>query len=428
MSREYSFRDASLRSPILRALNVAGGALERVGVRWPPLDPDGIVASARKQAGSDDLGGDSYREPLEVYVRAVEQEAELHSFGRLAVRGMLVRSLASRIRLHGFALRHPELREERIERPWVIVGLPRTGTSLLSILLGLDPLARPPLHWEAEHLVPPPTLADGAEDPRIAESAKAIERLLALNPAFRAMHPTGATLAQECVAFFMLDVRTLGVETQAYVPSYGRWLERCDMAPAYAWHRLALQTLQSAQPTERWILKSPNHLWCLDRLQAEYPDARILWTHRDPGPVVTSLASLNTTLQRTFTHARDHRRVGEEWKAKALHSVSKGMAFDEKAEAGWCEHVLYRDLMHDPIATVERIYARFGERVGSLHRRRMQAWMRDRHQTAFGRHAYDPADFGWSYDTLAEEFGTYAERFGIPREPMRPPGPGLRAS
>jgi hypothetical protein len=329
---------------------------------------------------------------------------------------MLVTALANRFRLHAWARAHPEVREERIAAPWVIVGLPRTGTSLLSILLGQDPLARAPLSWEASHPAPPPTLAGAADDPRIAESARQIEQLLRLNPPLRAMHPWGPTLAEECVAFFLLDVRTLGVETQACVPSYGRWLERCDMAPAYEQHRLALQVLQSAQPTERWVLKTPNHLWCLETLRAFYPDARIVWTHRDPGPVVTSLASLNTAMQRIFTRRSDPRRVAAEWKHKARHAMERGLAFDAAADPSWCCHVQYQELLADPVATVRRIYRHFGDEVGTLHARRMQVWMRERPQETFGRHAYDPADFGWSWDALAEEFRAYRERFGVPRE------------
>jgi len=413
MAAPVTFHDVKLRSRALRVLNAAGAAARRLGVERPRLVPDEIVAAAAKQAGTDETGGDSFREPLERYLRAAASEAELHTFGRLALRGMLVTSLANRFRLHAWARAHPGVREERIEAPWVIVGLPRTGTSLLSILLGLDPLARAPLHWEAARPVPPPTLADASLDPRIALNAKEIEQLLRLNPPLRAMHPWGATIAQECVAFFMLDVRTLGVETQAYVPSYGRWLEGCEMAPAYAQHRLALQVLQSAQPTERWVLKTPNHLWCLETLRAVYPDARIVWTHRDPGPVVTSLASLVNALQRLFTTSRDARRVAEEWKRKARHAVECGLAYDAKAGAGWCCHVPYAELVADPVASVRRIYRHFGEDLGLLHARRMQAWLRERPQESFGRHVYDPADFGWSWDGLAEEFRAYREHFDV---------------
>jgi hypothetical protein len=214
----------------------------------------------------------------------------------------------------------------------------------------------------------------------------------------------------------MYDVRTLGVETQAYVPSYGRWLQECDMSPAYAQHQLALQTLQSAQPTDRWVMKTPNHLWCLETLFDFYPDARVIWTHRDPGRVTTSLASLVNALQGMFTERSDPSCVAEEWLGKTCHAIESGMSFDNQAKDGWCDHILYADLIDDPIATVRRIYRRYDEEVSPLHERRMAVWMRSRTPETTGRHIYDPADFGWSYDALADRFREYQDRYAVPRE------------
>jgi len=412
----YTFRDAGLRPPLLRGLNIVGRGLEGIGLQPVLLAPDAIVAAAVKEAGASNLGGESYREPLERYVESVEAEGRLSTFGRLAVRGMLVKTLATRIRLHEWAREHPEIREEQVRRPWVIVGLPRTGTSLFSNLLGLDPFARPMLQWETRSPIPPPTLATGADDPRIAEYAKGIEQLVKLNPPFQSMYPLGATLSAECVPFLMLDLRTLGLETQAFVPSYGQWLQGCDMTTAYEHHRLTLQALQAALPTEAWVLKTPNHLWHLETLRAFYPDARIIWNHRDPGPVVTSIASLNNTLQRTFTDHNDPVAVGRDWRQKLRHAVVSGMRYDDEAEAGWCFHMRYSDLMRDPCAAMERVYAHFGESLGSLHERRIRAWLADRPQYVFGRHAYDPADFGWSYEEIADEFEDYRHRYDIETE------------
>lgn len=415
-ARDYTFRDAELRSLPLRTLNLAGRGLARVGLALPSLSVDSIVTAAQRRAGEKDLGGDSYREPLERYLDAVHDEAELNTFGRLALREMLVSSLSNRIQLASWARTHPEVRKEVIAQPWVILGLPRTGTSLLSILLGLDPASRALMHWEGANPIPPPTLASSAEDPRIAKNASEIARLLKLNPALGAMHPFGATIAQECVSLFMYDVRTLGVESQAYVPSYGQWLQQCEMAPAYAQHQLALQALQNAQPTGRWVMKTPNHLWCLGTLLDFYPDARVLWTHRDPGKVITSLASLINALQGMFTDRRDPKPVAEEWLGKSRHAIESGMAFDEASPTGWCNHVRYVDLIDDPIGTVQKIYAGYGEEVSLLHQRRMEVWLSDRSRDSSGRHMYDPSDFGWSYDSLAEQFSAYQERFDITRE------------
>ena len=408
---EYTFRDSELRNRPLRAVNQVGAGLRRLGLDRPSLTPDHLVEAAVKAAGSDDLGSDSYREPLEVFLASARDEAELTTFGRFLVTRMVTAALTNRIQLHRWAVEHPDVRDERIDAPWVIVGLPRTGTSLLSILLGLDPMARPLLQWEAAHPIPPPTLETAAEDPRIAQTAKELDGLMKLNPPLKAMHPFGATLAQECVTLFMYDMRTLALETQAHVPSYARWLEQADMAPAYAQHRLALQTLQSRQPTERWILKTPNHLWQLDALVQAYPDARIIWTHRDPGPVVTSLASLANAGQRPLTARTDPRPTAEEWKRKCAFALGSAMAYDDRAPAGWCRHVRYDDLVADPVAAVATLYTAFGGEVSDLHARRMRTWLEDRPQDAFGRHRYDPADFGWTYPALAEEFDDYTTRY-----------------
>jgi hypothetical protein len=414
---EYTWRDSQLRSRPLLAVNWVGARLGRVGKDVPSLTPSSITKAAAKMAGSDDFGSDSFREPLDVFLRSCRDEAELTTFGRILISRMLASALANRIALYRWAGEHPEVHKQRIESPWIIVGLPRTGTSLLSLLLGLDPMARPLLQWEAAHPVPPPTLEEAAEDPRIARTAKDLAGLLKLNPPLKAMHPFGATLAEECVSLFMYDVRSLALETQAHVPSYARWLEQTDMTPAYNHHRVALQTLQSRQPTERWILKTPNHLWDLDAMFAAYPDARVIWTHRDPGPVVTSLASLANAAQRLLTSRTDPRPAAEEWRRKCAFALNAAISFDERNSDGWCRHLHYDELIADPVETVRDLYRHFGQDLGSLHVRRMRAFLEGRPQDAFGRHRYDPADFGWTYAALDEEFRDYIERYHIETAP-----------
>lgn len=413
---EYTWRDAELRNPPLRAVNAIGAGMRRLGMDRPALTARSVIAAAVKSAGCDDFGSDSYREPLEVYTDACREEAELTTFGRILVGKMLERALANRLALQRWATEHPEVRTQGIAGPWVIVGLPRTGTSILSMLLGQDPRARPLLQWEAAHPIPPTTLAEADDDPRIAKTAKELDGLLKLNPPLRAMHPFGATLAEECVTLFMYDVRTLALETQAHVPSYARWLEQADMAPAYAQHRLALQTLQSRRPAKRWILKTPNHLWHLDALLAAYPDARIIWTHRDPGPVVTSLASLANAGQLPQTRRRDPRPTASEWRRKCGFALRSAMSHDDKAADGWCRHVYYDTLMADPVDTVRSLYASFGEEMSDQHAQQMTALIKERGKDTFGRHRYDPADFGWSYAEISEEFSDYTSRYHVKPE------------
>jgi hypothetical protein len=415
-TRAYGFRDAGLHSKLLRTLNLAGAGLRGLGIERPTLAPDAIVAAARRRSGLHDLGEDSVREPLEVLCDAVERESRLTTFGRIALRGLLVEALCNRMLLLDWAARHPEVREEKIECPWIVVGLPRTGTTLLSILLGLDPLVRPLEQWEASKPVPPPELATWREDPRIAECAATFEQLQALNPPIRAMHPFGATLATECVTLLIFDLRALSIETQAFVPSYGRWLEQADMGSAYRMHRLALQVLQSRLPTATWSLKTPNHLWCLPTLLEQYPDARIIWTHRDPRKVVPSVASLNCALQRAFSNHTDPLAIGQDWSHKLHLAVTRGLAFDAEHGSDWCCHVQYAELLADPVASVEKIYQHFGETPGPLHSRRMRAFLRDRPRDLHGRHRYEARDFGFDDAQLGARFADYCERFDVPRE------------
>lgn len=416
-ARTYTYRDAGLHSAPLRLFNRLTAPLGYLGLKWPSFAPDDLLAAARKQTGLDDFGEETIREPLEVFQQSLDSEASLSSFGRLVVRQLLLSALSERLRLLHWAEQHPEVRSEKIERPWIILGLPRTGTTLLSFLLGLDPVARPLLQWEASHPVPPPDLATFAEDPRIAKVAKQFDQLQKLNPPLRAMHPFGATLATECVTLFAFDLRSLSFETQALMPSYARWLEKTEMRSAYAMHKLSLQVLQSRLPTQRWVLKTPNHLWCLDLVREFYPDARLIWTHRDPVKVVPSVASLTTSLHKVNCTRVDPLAVGREWNDKLLTGISRGMEFDDRQGGErWCSHLLYRELVADPVAAVRRIYAEFDSELHPLHVRRMETWMRIRGQDAFGRHGYDPGDFGLDEDRIRARYGDYIARYEIPAE------------
>ncbi len=417
MPREVTFHDAGLRSPVLRAFNAVGAGLGRVGVELARLDPERLLAAAQRRTGLSDFGDASFREGLDALTQSAAREGGQHSFGRIAFRSMLVQTLESRLRVLDWARRHPEVHEERIERPFVILGMPRTGTTLLSFLLDLDPWVRSLRHWEASAPVPPPDLAGHAEDPRIAAAAEQIAQLSRLIPPLQAMHPMAAALPTECVTLFALDFRSLQFETQMPAPSYGRWLEGADPRPAYALHELVLQILQSAQPTQTWSLKTPQHLWHLEALRERYPDARLIWTHRDPAAVVPSVASLNTAFYRTWCRSPDPRSVGAYWDHKLRVGVERGLRFDA-AQGGrpWCCHVQYEELMKDPVGAVRRLYAHFGEAVSPLHERRMQRWMRDRPQQAHGRHVYEASELGLSREALDAGYADYRERFGVPSE------------
>ena len=249
--------------------------------------------------------------------------------------------------------------------PWVIVGLPRTGTSLLSLLLGLDPSPGPSSSGRRPTPSRRATLEEAAEDPRIARSAKDLAGLMKLNPPLKAMHPFGATLAEECVALFMYDVRVAW-------PSRPR--PTCRPTPAGSsrptWPPPTPSTGSPSRPSSRASPPSggssrhPITSGTSAPSLAAYPDARIIWTHRDPGPVVTSLASLANAGQRILTSRDDPRPTAEEWKRKCAFALDSAMAFDERSEAGWCQHLHYDALMADPLEAVRAALPHLRRRGG----------------------------------------------------------------
>ena len=235
------------------------------------LNVDTLVDQARQATGLQDFGADSWQEPLGRYVMALREEAALSQLGVQIAAGEILMYLVNRLSITDWHHRYPEMAQRDVTPPIVIVGMGRTGTTILHDLLAQDPAHRAPLTWEVDQPCPPPETATYETDPRIAQAQAQIDRNIQLVPALQATHPLGARLAQECVRMMGADFRSLAPGTQYRIPSYCRWLlYKADMAPAYRWHRRFLQLLQWRHPAERWVLKSPGHLWCLRALLAEY--------------------------------------------------------------------------------------------------------------------------------------------------------------
>ena len=212
------------------------------------MDVDRLVEASCEQAGSADFGGDSYREGLERFADALDREAELTEVGTLAMEAQITGNLVNRLRVTDWIASHPEVLEQRVEAPLFVLGLPRTGTTLMSYLLGCDPTRRSLMRWEAASSIPPPEAATFTTDPRIEEARVAEQMMDALNPGFKAIHyeaPDGPT---ECVTLLAQDFKSLQLSIVAYVPSYDEWLLACDQSPAYVYHQRALQVLQSRAP------------------------------------------------------------------------------------------------------------------------------------------------------------------------------------
>ena len=415
--RDVRATDRASLPMVVRALNSYGRTVRRIRPRHGRFNADALASKAQESAKLDDFGPDGWREGFKILVDSVNAEGNLNQLGRMIMGGLLDSTLQMRLRVVDWANQHPEVTREQITAPIVVSGLPRTGTTLLSNLLDLDPQNRSLLGWESGEVAPPPTLSSHREDPRIAESVKGSGQLSKLAPSVRAMHPMAATLPTECVTLLGGEFRSIHFETQGTFDSYGSWFETCDMVSAYEFHRLCLQVLQSTIPTQRWSLKTPGHMWHMDAVYAVYPDARVVWTHRDPLKVVGSVASLNCTLHAINTDKVDFARVGRTWRDKCLHGIKAGTEFrDRRGSDDTVFDLQYAELMDDPVGSVERIYRHFGMELDDLGRRKMQAWMEENPQDRFGRHRYTVDQFGLDADELREQFAGYVERYQVPSE------------
>ncbi|HEV7527177.1 MAG TPA: sulfotransferase [Acidimicrobiia bacterium] len=382
--------------------------------------PDELIAEAHAAAGLDDLGGESFRAGLAVYCDAVATEARLNDLGAIAIRANIVGSLVNRMRIVDWAARRPEVANERIDAPLVVIGMFRAGTTFLSYLLEQDARNRALLRWESGDSVPPPTVENIRSGPRVEAARLGNDMLEQINPRIRAIHheePDGPT---ECISLMSQDFKSLSWEAISNVPSYGAWLLEVDQRSAYEYHRLALQVLQSGGVRGRWTLKSPHHALNLDALSAVYPDARLVLLHRDPAVLCASVCSLIHTLSGTFSDA-DHRAyIAEHWVAMLEESIRRIDAFRARCPGHPIVDVQYEDLVRDPVGAVASIYGAVGESGGDgldqPVRETMAAYVAAHPKGGLGSHGYDLAEFGLDRSRIAERFAGYVERYAVPTE------------
>jgi hypothetical protein len=311
--------------------------------------------------------------------------------------------------------RHPEIATGTIDRPIFIVGLPRTGTSILHELLAQDPANRVPMSWEVMYPWPPPERATYETDPRIAQVEKHLAGVDRVIPGFKSMHPLGALLPQECVAFTAHDFASMLFSTTHRIPSYDQWLATADLQPVYTAHRRQLQYLQWRCPAERWVLKSPGHLWALDALLAIYPDARIVQTHRDPLKVIASLASLVTVLRSMASDQIDPVAIGAEWTVRLAGGLQKASEMRDQRlrDSTQIFDVHFTELMRGEIAMVRRIYEHFGIELTREAETRMRRFLAANPKDKHGAHRYTLAQSGLDPVVERRRYASYQERFGI---------------
>lgn len=382
-------------------------------------DAESLLTLARETTGLSDLGEDTWRDGLERLVGALQNEGRLSEIGVQVATGDVLAHLQNRMRIVDWHRQHPEIAREDVVPPIVIVGQGRTGTTILYDILAQDPAHRAPLTWEVDHPIPPPEPETYDTDPRIEQSQTQLDMTELVIPGFKSMHPIGALLAQECVRMTAGDFRSMIYPTQYRVPSYGKWVVyEADMAPAYRWHRRYLQVLQSRHRKARWVLKSPGHVWCLPQLLAEYPNALLVQTHRDPLRIIASLASLLETLRRLASDETDVAEAGAEFADYLMEGLDRSVTVRENGSvpAERIVDVQFRDFLADPMRSVRAIYERLDLELTPEAESRMRAFIQANPQGKHGLHHYSFADTGLDAGAWRERARRYQQYFDVASE------------
>ena len=378
---------------------------------------DAVIASARGVDGLEEFGDDAFLAPLDVLLGSLAA-APLNEPGAGIMRGSVVHSLVNRLRLQHWLQRHPEIADEQISRPLAVVGMMRSGTTLLQRLLAADPRHTSTWGWEAMAPAPPPDTDPSAVEPRLQQALQREEQTRTFAPQLFAIHPTYAEQAEEEIMFLADAFLSHVPEASCDLPAYRDWLDEQDFSPAYDNLRRTLQLLQwqkrlRGERCERWVLKTPAHLGYLHNLLQVFPDAHVIHMHRDPVATIASGASLNTTLWRMHSDEVDPHRVGAQWLGRMAWTNDRAMAFRAtNANEPTCfTDIRYTDMTGDPLGQVARIYAGADIELTAVAREAMRDWLAGSAGDKLAKHRYTLADFGIGENEIRERFSQYYQRF-----------------
>lgn len=376
-----------------------------------------LVTRACERAGLDDFGGDSWREGLALLVQTVDSAPGVSEGGRDYVYGQFVDALWNRLRVVDYLKRHPEVAAERIERPLVVLGLPRTGTSLASYLLDQDPNRRSLLTWEAENSVPPAWPETLRTDARClkkkAELDILAEGLKAAN--IPMVHWDEADGPTECMFVQNQDFKAYLWEAFMPTSAYADWLVDADMTTTYAYERSVLQMLQSRTPGV-WSLKMPSHAVHINTLLSTFPDARIVWAHRDPFKSTASFLRLNYLSRAVLGADIDVTDVVSNVLRQLQAHVTRPLKARQRIGDDRFFDLHYAALMRDPIGVMRSLYEWAGDELSPSTEDAMLAWLGRNPQDRFGVQPYSLDGSGVTIADLEPVFDQYLSAFDIELE------------
>lgn len=384
------------------------------------LDADALVASARASDGLTDLGDERFLEPLARFLDALAEEANLNADGVTAWKLTIETALVNRLRMQRDLSEHPEILNEDVSRPVVILGLPRTGTTKLQRMMSAAPGVQALSTWRLMNPAPfpgtDPRHADPSEtDPRVFV-AQAYEHMLrAMAPDLAAGHSVEALEPEEETFLMEAGFETIILGIRVPVPLFMEWLWARTPEATYDHLRRQLQYLQWQDGGGRgrpWIMKSPLHLANFELLVGAFPGATIVHCHRDPAACIPSMARLSEAYRVTQSDVVDREEIGrtqiEVWAEALRRYLEQRTRLAERVDV---LDVSYSTIVDDPMAVIGETFRRAGISLTPEAEAAVRAYDRGNPQHRFGRHEYSLERFGLTEDDIAGRFGAYRAVF-----------------
>lgn len=370
---------------------------------------ESLHQAAIDATGLSDFGDAFYRDNLRAYLGALDEAGKATSSGRLVLMGQVVEMLKSRLHTIAALKANPRVRDNAIKAPIVILGLPRTGTTALHGMLNCDPQLQGLQNWLATQPMPRPAEATWRSYPAYQHAQAALDGAYEAVPELAAMHFITAADVDECRSVMTQCFANTSLSWPSDLQPYTRWLHAHDMRREYAYYADVLRLIGAHEPQKTWLLKCPHHSVCADALLAEFPDARLIFLHRDPASVVPSISSMVYRL-RSLTEGDQTRpqRCGEQMLGHLEYALQRLLQVRAQHPQNFMD-LRFTDFMADPMQAVRSIYARFDLELADETEARMQNWQATNPQGKHGSHRYTPEDFGLSRKHIHERFAGYAD-------------------
>ena len=376
--------------------------------------------ASRRAGGLTDFGDEAFRPALERLLACLDGEGRLSVSGREILTARIVELLRNRLVLEDHVRRYPEILDEENDDPIVVVGLPRTGTTLLQRILSCDPRFYPMLWWECRYPAPLQADASPGEDSRVALARAEVQAMIDANPALLAIHPFDAEAADE-EGMLMEHSFMSFFDSYADITGYTEWMWDHDQTPAYLHLKRMLKFLQWQKrrrgiSARRWVLKAPHHLRQIDVLFKVFPGTQVIQTHRDPLETIPSIASFVYNLWAVYMEKPDPTRAGRQWSNIFARGTAETMAFRDARTDHRFLDVWFADTLTQPLSVVKDIYAFVDLDLPQGIQEKMQRYLEDNRREKRPVHDYAAGYFGLSETGIAQDFAAYRQRYILPRQ------------